>query len=248
MSVSKKGNSFPQSPNFSETVLVELWLKTNHSWNGYKFHLRYLSVLQMFVKSINISFFFAFCILGRKSFIEHCFSDVWQKENVCVQKEKEKKNEKQRKSKKEKRKKKKGNPPHPKGKKKEINKERRKKRKREENKERERPPPTIKNIYVKHKERVRARMRVHTHAYRRVCAHVHTGARIHTPHDGRRRPQQHKTPPKMPFALPLTAFRPSCGTPYHLKGKTRLKRLISRLSSSSPRPRSCSGFWHSIAA
>ena len=119
------------------------------------------------------------------------------------------------KARKKKESKKKGNPPHPKGKKKEINKERRKREKEKKIKKEKDHLQQKKNIYVKHKKRVLARMRVHTHAYRRTCTR--------TPHDGRRKSQQHETPPETPFVLSLTAFLPFCSIRHYPEKKNALR-------------------------
>lgn len=58
-------------------------------------------------------------------------------------------------------------------------------------------------------------MRVHTHAYRRTCTRI--------PHDGRRKSQQHETPPETPFVLSLTAFLPFCSIRYYPEKKNALR-------------------------
>lgn len=129
-------------------------------------------------------------------------------------KRKKKRMRNREKARKKKESKKKGNPPHPKGKKKEINKERRK-REKEKKIKKEKDHLQQKNIYVKHKKRVLARMRVHTHAYRRTCTR--------TSHDGRRKSQQHETPPETPFVLSLTAFLPFCSIRHYPERKNALR-------------------------
>lgn len=59
-------------------------------------------------------------------------------------------------------------------------------------------------------------MRVHTHAYRRTCTR--------TPHDGRRKSQQHETPPETPFVLSLTAFLPFCSIRHYPEKKKNALR------------------------
>lgn len=149
------------------------------------------------------------------------------------------------KARKKKESKKKGKPPHPKGKKKEINKERRKREKEKKiKKEKDRQQQKIFMLNTK-SACVRVCAYIHT---RQAHRHAHGRTCTRTSHDGRRRPQQHKTPPEMPFVLLLTALLPFHSTLYHPEGKMRPERLILRQFFSSPQPRSCSGFWHSIAA
>ena len=150
------------------------------------------------------------------------------------------------KARKKKESKKKGNPPHPKGKKKEINKERRK-REKEKKIKKEKDHLQQKKIFMLNTKNACVRVCAHIHT-RQAHRHAHGHTCTRTSHDGRRRPQQREIPPEMPFVLLLTVLLPFRGTLYHPEGKMRPERLILRQFFSSPQPRSCSGFWHSIAA